>query len=129
MELETYMSGWIGFDLDGTLAEYTVGKGCDVIGDAIWPTIQLLRDYHKNGIEVKIFTARVSHDGTPVRIEESERARRAIEKWCETYIGFVPPITNTKDYSMWVLYDDRAIQVERNTGRVLGNPEGALGSL
>ena len=42
-----------------------------------------------------------------------------ITKWLKAQD--LPPleITNVKDYGMQTLYDDRAVQVERNTGRII----------
>ena len=52
---------WIGFDLDGTLAE-KVGawKGIEHIGKPIMPLIVKVKEAHANGKKVKIFTARVA---------------------------------------------------------------------
>jgi hypothetical protein len=123
-------SGWIGFDLDGTLAEYHGFKGPDHIGEPIYPMIEILRGFLSQGKKVKIFTARVWYPRAPGgnlletgrRLEEAEAARRAIEAWCLEHIGQVLEVTCVKDYSMWALYDDRAIQVQKNTGRILGRP-------
>jgi len=41
----------------------------------------------------------------------------AIAAWCKLHIGQVLPLTCTKDYGMIELWDDRAVQVEMNTGR------------
>ena len=46
--------------------------------------------------------------------------RPHIEAWCLKHIGQIIPVTNVKDYGMEELWDDRAVQVEANTGRVLG---------
>jgi len=43
-----------------------------------------------------------------------------IEKWCEKNLGFVPEIVYQKDSLMLWLFDDRVVQVEPNTGIVLG---------
>ncbi len=49
----------------------------------------------------------------------------SIRDWCKEHIGKVLPITCIKDFSMHELYDDRAIQVEQNTGRLMS--EGTRG--
>lgn len=118
--------GWIGFDLDGTLAVYDHFEGPCVIGKPIPAMIEKVRQYMRAGHEVKIFTARVSSDGTATRDLEAAHARIAITEWCINVLGYPLPITNVKDYSMWVLYDDRAIQVQKNTGVILGD-EASLG--
>jgi len=102
-------SGWYGFDLDGTLAFYDHWRGEDHIGPPI-PRIQhRVLDLLNAGHEVRIVTARVSHD-------PEGRARRAIEAWCVEHLGRVIPITNSKDYGMIELWDDRCVQVVPNTG-------------
>lgn len=47
-------------------------------------------------------------------------AHEYIERWCRKYLLFVPEITYQKDHLMLWLVDDRTVQVEPNTGRVLG---------
>jgi hypothetical protein len=69
---------------------------------------------------VKIFTARVS----PRDPEEIAAVRRAIDKWCREHVGVVLPVTHEKDYGMVELWDDRAVQVEPNTGRRLDGRDG-----
>lgn len=108
-------SGWIGFDLDGTIAEYDKFMGPEHVGAPIPATIAILKEHLAAGRTVKIFTARVS---CPDR--EQWAVRRAIANWCVEHIGQVLEITCEKDYSMWCLYDDRCIAVEKNTGRILG---------
>lgn len=106
------MSGWIGVDLDGTLAVYDEWRGEEHIGEPVAPMVARVKAWLDNGEDVRIFTARV--DGS-----NSERCREVIEAWCLEHIGRVLPVTNRKDYGMVVLWDDRAMQVETNTGLVL----------
>ena len=105
------MNGWIGVDLDGTLAEYEGWKGADHIGKPIPLMVERVKQWIAEGKEVKIFTARVSSNN-PIR-QESENN---ITKWCKEYIGRVLPITAEKDYGMIELWDDRCIQVVPNLG-------------
>ena len=107
------MSGWIGVDLDGTLAEYHGWQGAQHIGPPIPAMVDRVKDWLERGIEVRIFTARVSED--PLGIVVS-----TIERWCHEHIGRTLPVTNVKDYGMAELWDDRAITVEQNTGRQIG---------
>ena|SRR3990172_3745041 len=102
--------GWVGVDLDGTLAVYDHWRGIKHIGKPIPPTVELIRDLLREGVEVRIFTARV---------QEGEDAIRMIEYWCEMHIGAVLPVTDRKDFSMVYMVDDRAVTVEKNTGKVL----------
>lgn len=110
------MSEWIGVDLDGTLAVYNRGdlyrNGHTYIGPPVEAMLERVKRWLENGIEVRIFTARVSeeHPG------DLKKIREAIEAWCLEHIGQVLKITNVKDYSMIELWDDRSVQVIPNTG-------------
>lgn len=108
--------GWIGFDLDGTLAEYDTWRGIDHIGAPVPAMIEEVKRHLGLGRQVRILTARMSGR----TVEERVMAELAIKDWCIQHIGVGLPVTNEKDYGMWALYDDRAIAVEKNTGRVLG---------
>jgi hypothetical protein len=105
------MSGWIGVDLDCTLAEYHGWKGKDEpIGKPIPKMVIRVQRWLKKGKTVKIFTARVDRDdGTQEKM---------IKEWCKEHIGQELEVTNVKTRSMWELWDDRAISVEKNTGNV-----------
>ena len=106
------MSGWIGVDLDGTLAHYDGWKGMDIIGDPIPAMMAHVHDWLNAGREVRIFTARAS---VPEQIPP-------IRAWLEKHFGekaALIGITNVKDFGMVTLYDDRAVQVETNTGRLI----------
>jgi hypothetical protein len=109
------MNGWIGVDLDGTLAHFDDWEGIEHIGAPIVPMVNRVKAWLASGVEVRIFTARV---GTP---DVAVKARPHIEKWCLQYIGEVLPVTATKDFGMYELWDDRAVQVECNTGRRMDN--------
>lgn len=101
--------GWIGVDLDGTLAEYTGWKGRTHIGRPIPAMrVRVLR-WLAEGRDVRIFTARVCEDRPEVVA--------AIEKWCIRHLRQKLPITNVKDFAMVEMWDDRAVQVIPNTGR------------
>jgi hypothetical protein len=97
--------GWIGVDLDGTLAEYHGWKGQDDIGQPIAEMVCRVEAWLAAGVDVRIFTARASGDHGP------------IQRWCAWNIGSVLPITNVKDMKMIELWDDRAVQIVTNTGR------------
>lgn len=104
---------WIGFDLDGTLAEYNGWQGIEHIGKPVKRMCDLAKKLHSDGEEVKILTARVAprNDGA-----DTSKSRKYIEKWCEEHLGFVPDITHEKDSLMEKLYDDRVVQVIPDTG-------------
>jgi len=109
-------SGWIGVDLDGTLARYPNPKGFEEIGDIIEPMKQRILNWLAKDITVKIMTARVS--GAP---DESLYFTREIQVWLVKNGLPALEVTCKKDYAMLELYDDRAIQVEMNTGRLIGH--------
>jgi hypothetical protein len=133
-KLNTDNEGWIGVDLDRTLAYYDHDQykqyGSTFIGAPILPMVNLVRDMLYNGENVRIFTARVypivcvivndAHASAFDTIEErqAKNAANAIRKWCFEQFGQYLPITCIKDYSMKVLYDDRAIAVEPNVGNI-----------
>lgn len=111
--------GWVGFDLDGTLAHYDGWRGVGHIGKPIKPMVELLRTYLAAGKNVKIFTARVAHDGSDAGKENAAVARFAIYQWMEDHIGTILPITCSKDHLLLYFYDDRVRRVELNTGKLL----------
>ena len=116
--------GWIGVDLDATLAYYDGWKGPEHIGEPIEPMVERVKEWLAAGRDVRIFTARISSDGSVQRNREALIAQRAIDVWCEQHIGQVLRVTNVKDYAMAELWDDRAVTVEQNTGRVLAESQG-----
>ena len=114
--------GWIGVDLDGTLAVYDEWIDALHIGAPIPAMVERVKAWLVEGCDVRIFTARVGGQGEPPH-PELETIRRTIEKWCLTHIGQSLPVTNAKDLHMVELWDDRAIQVVTNTGlRADGRP-------
>ena len=112
--------GWIGVDLDGTLAVYTGWQGEHHIGEPIKPMVKRVKEWLDQGVEVRIFTARV---GTTKDDRDISRVRATIESWCFQHIGVALPITNLKDFGMIELWDDRAVQVVKNTGRRVGRTQ------
>lgn len=113
--------GWIGVDLDGTLAQYDGWKGIEHIGDPVPAMIERVRNWLAADMEVRIFTARVTRfpDGRHLT------AMTHIRDWLERHgLPRQMPITNVKDYGMIELWDDRAVQVEANTGLAYVHPHG-----
>jgi len=103
--------GWVGIDLDGTLAVYDKWRGADHIGRPVHKMVRRVIQWHREGKKVKIFTARVSSNN-PSR----DISRKAIEKWAKEHLGFVPEITAEKDYMCLEIWDDRCVQVVSNLG-------------
>lgn len=113
------MSGWVGVDLDGTLAYYPpAGGSIDTIGEPIPRMLARVKEWLDAGTEVRIFTARVSPGGHSVQSLCGQYD--LIRAWCRQHLGQVLPVTCCKDFSCIAIYDDRAWRVEANTGRVLG---------
>lgn len=108
------MSGWIGVDLDGTLAEYGTWKGPEHIGEPVPAMAFRVKKWLADGKDVRIFTARISGWRES---KSAEDTTKYINDWTLKHFGQVIPVTCTKDFSMIELWDDRAIQVEPNTGR------------
>ena len=102
------MQEWIGVDLDGTLAYFETWRGAEDIGEPIKPMIDRVKKWLAKGKIVKIFTARAA---------ASEQIP-FIEKWLLKNGLPALEITNVKDMWMVELWDDRCIQVEKNTGEI-----------
>lgn len=105
------MTGWIGVDLDGTLAIYEGWRGPEHIGEPIKPMVDRIKQWIRQGQKVKIFTARVSSNNP-----DREISREAIYKWCRNNLDCTLDVTAEKDYGMIELWDDRCKQVIQNTG-------------
>ena len=101
-------SGWIGVDLDGTLAQYGGWVGPEHIGEPIEPMVERIRHWLSHGIEVRIFTARAWRaTATEISI---------IQDWAEKHIGHRLAVTCEKDYGMVELWDDRAVPASGSLG-------------
>ena len=124
--VQSYNKGWVGFDIDGTLAVYDGWKGPEHIGEPVPAMIDLIKSLLARGMTVKIFTARVC---SCLSEQEIHIAKQAIEQWCLKHIGEKLEITSEKDVFMIEYYDDRAIQVEYNTGRLIQDGEFIRGGL
>lgn len=121
---------WIGVDLDGTLSEYHKMPPY-VIGKPIPAMVERVKQWIDEGREVRIFTARVDggkcewYKELPPEWQKKYKAVTPIvemvQNWCVEHIGTRLPVTNCKDADMDVLWDDRCIQVERNTGQPINN--------
>jgi len=110
------VSGWIGVDFDGTLVTYGGWKGVGHIGEPVPAMVERVKRWLSEGKEVRIFTARVWIEGRGGEFE-AQKAREQVQDWCEQFLGARLPVTNVKDFGMAELWDDRAVQVEKNTGR------------
>lgn len=117
------MRGWIGVDLDGTLAVYN-GWNNGAIGEPIPAMVERVKAWLADGQEVRIFTARVAasglvnEQGVADDIGYTGIQRQLISDWCELHVGARLKVTATKDMGMIELWDDRAVAVECNTGKL-----------
>lgn len=118
------MEHWIGVDFDATLAVYT-GWDNGKLGEPIPAMIEVVKGHLNAGQKVKIFTARVActgHANDVGGVDDKlfcDAQRELIAQWCEKHIGQRLEVTATKDFGLMFFYDDRAIRVEPNTGRIL----------
>ena len=104
--------GWIGMDLDGTLAYADTLSGTSKIGPPVPRMVELLSELMREGYRIKIFTARAT-DSQQIGM---------ILKWLKDNGLPEMEVTNMKDFEMICLYDDRAIQVITNTGQLVELP-------
>jgi hypothetical protein len=102
-------NGWIGVDLDGTLAKYDGWQGIEYVGAPIPLMVERVKEWLTEGCDVRIFTARVSGG-------KSRAVTKPIQEWCRTHLGVELPITCVKDFGMIELWDDRCVQIITNTG-------------
>jgi hypothetical protein len=109
-------SGWIAVDLDGTLAHDGQDSGPDRIGPPVPAMLERVKRWLSEGRDVRIFTARVNSG-----LVSSNSTERRIRQWCRQHIGRELPITCKKDFGMVELWDDRCVQVIRNTGQPLAD--------
>lgn len=107
------MGGWIGVDLDGTLAVYDGWRGIDHVGDPVPDMFMRVLKWLSEHKDVRIFTARIAV------ADEQERSIIIgyIHDWCVRHGLPKLPVTNEKDFGMVELWDDRCVQIVPNTGK------------
>ncbi|MBN3265406.1 hypothetical protein [Pectobacterium brasiliense] len=98
--------GWIGVDLDGTLAQYKSGQG-SAIGKPVPQMAKRVTTWCNEKKEVRIFTARA----------ETLKGKRDVERWLKDNGFPALMVTNIKDSAMSELWDDKAIRVVKNSGQ------------
>lgn len=99
---------WIGVDLDGTLAEVSSNNlgGIGKPIPAMWSRVNMF--LNEGNYDVKIFTARAG--------EQNEVNK--IRNWLKENNLPALEVTNAKDKYMVAIWDDKAVRVERNSGKV-----------
>lgn len=109
-------NGWIGVDMDGTLAVYDGWHGIEHIGGPIPKMVNRVKAWLANGYDVRIFTARVAPTSLNANSVNRNTVVAPIQAWCLHHLGKVLPVTHEKDFQMIALWDDRCVQVVENTG-------------
>ena len=112
---------WIGCDLDGTLAVYDGWKGWQHIGDPVEKMVGRLKSYMDRGITVKIWTARCSKVSLAKNNLTFDQMANVIQDWTEKVFGKRLEVVTEKDCDMLFCFDDSVIQVEPNTGEIIGS--------
>ena len=108
----------IAVDLDGTLAMYDQWRSIDSIGEPVAVIREAVRQAVKEGAEVHIFTARVSDPS------DADEAMKHIINWLDKYDVPYHGITAVKHKFFTEFWDDRAIQVIKNTGEFVMYSDG-----
>lgn len=98
-------------DLDGTLAHHDPDAPFDPehIGEPVKTMRNLVRQWTRRGIQVVILTARAS----------TQKNIKVVKAWLKEHGMEGLEVTNIKSPSFSRIYDDRAVQVEQNTGRLI----------
>jgi hypothetical protein len=108
---------WIGVDFDGTIA-YTIHNRTSPyeLGEPIPAMVNRVKDWIAKGYTVKLLTARMNLKSSTGAERDIEKMRQLLEDWCVEHIGVKLECTNSKDGWMETLWDDRAVQVTKDTG-------------
>lgn len=105
----TTTTGWIAVDLDGTLASYDPRHGIEQVGKALPDMISRVKQWLQAHYEVRVFTARAA----------DETLIAPVQEWLGANGLPALAVTNQRDRHLLQIWDDRAIQVETNTGEVI----------
>jgi len=104
--------GWIGVELDGTLAHYDIHQEANHIGKPVEKMIKRVQQWLMVEADVRLFTARAA----------DPQMLPVIEAWLKTHRLEKMKITCEKDFSMSQFWDDRGIHVICNRGEVTSKP-------
>jgi hypothetical protein len=106
-------------DLNGTLCFHEKGTpvfnadGEFIIGKPINRMVRRIRRMLSEGLKVKIMSGSVGLGG-----EKAAVAETAIRKWCKEHLGRELEVSATITPRCLGLFNDKAIAVIRNTGRL-----------
>lgn len=117
----------IAVDFDGTLAKKTgIDTSSTELGPPVPAMVERVKKWIKEGHETIIFTARIYPVGTleeltaPKKMtEEGHEKHDLIRDWVKRHVGKTLEVTCIKHHTMDAFYDDLAIQVERDTGKLV----------
>lgn len=101
--------GWIGVDFDGTLSRYEERRGIEAMGSACTPMLRRIHEWLEQGVPVRLMTARAADPSLA----------RFLQPWLREHNLPPLPVTASKDTDLLQCWDDRAVQVEHNTGVIL----------
>ncbi len=113
----------IAVDWDGTMVEYHGYQGAGVFGPQIPTMVARVHQWVSDGYEVIIFTSRVSVEHDP---DEVIANCKAIDLALRKMGLPLLQITANKYIRITEFWDDRAIGLERNTGRVRNENLGTI---
>ena len=105
----------IAVDLDGTLAHYDSWKGIDHIGPVVPEVANAMELAQREGADIWIFTSRVSDPA------DAEQAGKVVHNWLVKNNFQFEGITAVKHKFFTEFWDDRAVQVIRNSGMFVLN--------
>jgi hypothetical protein len=113
---------YIAVDFDGTLAKTVTHVWNGPLGDPVPEMLKRVQEKLDQGVQVKIFTARVSlrnEDGELQPMGGIAEVRGRLQDWTEKYLGKRLDIVCCKCHNVIEIWDDRARQVIRDTGRIV----------
>lgn len=104
---------YILVDWDRTLVKYdSWEKNKTSFGQPIAIMVERVQRWLHTGMEVRIFTARVSHP----EMDRNNYERKQIEEACKKMFGQELKVQNWKCFRCIAIWDDLAVTVEPNTG-------------
>jgi hypothetical protein len=135
LQKELDAHGWIGVDLDGTLAQYTESAPWNVLGQPVPAMLARVKAWLAEDKDVRVLTARVFPYIPGISSTEVFSKNRrcfhtgemfspaemvlVIQKYTFLHLGKILPVTCAKDSHMIEQWDDRTVQVVPNTGQTL----------
>ena len=101
---------WIGVDLDGTLAEEQDPFDPLTIGKPVPEMVEKVKKALEDGVEVRVFTARLADEKLRGQIREK------IREYTREHIGRELDSTSEKDPGLREIWDDKARRVRKDEG-------------